>query len=155
MSLLIRQRVFSWSDTYDVYDENQQPRYFIKTEYFTLGHRIHIYDLSMSELAYIEQKILVFRPTFDLYVHGGYLGQIARRFFSFSDSYDIDVGDLSVEGDLFGWDYDILRSSSRIGAIEHKILSWGDTYVLEYANPSDELALLTLVIAIDAAHCSR
>ena len=42
MKLLIRQRVFSWSDTYDVYDEAGTPKYYVKAEVFTLGHRIHV-----------------------------------------------------------------------------------------------------------------
>ena len=28
MRLLIKQRVFSWTDSYDVYDENENPKYF-------------------------------------------------------------------------------------------------------------------------------
>ena len=43
MKLLIRQRVFSWSDTYDVYDETGSPKYYVKAEVWTLGHRIHVY----------------------------------------------------------------------------------------------------------------
>ena len=43
MKLLIKQRVFSWSDTYDVYDENGNPKYFVKNEIFALLHRIHVY----------------------------------------------------------------------------------------------------------------
>ena len=30
MQLLIKQRVFSWSDTYDIYDEDGNQKYFIK-----------------------------------------------------------------------------------------------------------------------------
>ena len=37
MRLLIKQRVFSWSDTYDIYDENENIRYFVKAEVFALG----------------------------------------------------------------------------------------------------------------------
>ena len=44
MKLLIRQRVFSWSDTYDVYDETGSPKYYVKAEVWTLGHRIHVYE---------------------------------------------------------------------------------------------------------------
>ena len=29
MRLLIKQRVFSWTDTYDVYDENENAKYFV------------------------------------------------------------------------------------------------------------------------------
>ena len=33
MQLLIKQRVFSWTDTYDVYDEHENPKYFVKAEF--------------------------------------------------------------------------------------------------------------------------
>ena len=33
-------------------------------------------------------------------------------------------------------------------------LHWGDTYVIDYQDPADELMTLLLVIAIDAANCS-
>ena len=36
MKLLIKQRVFSWTDTYDVYDEYDEPKYFVKAEMFRL-----------------------------------------------------------------------------------------------------------------------
>lgn len=44
MRLLIKQRVFSWTDSYDVYDENENAKYFVKAEFFSLGHQLHIYD---------------------------------------------------------------------------------------------------------------
>lgn len=37
MKLLIKQRVFSWTDTYDVYDEDGNPKYFVKAEFFCSG----------------------------------------------------------------------------------------------------------------------
>ena len=39
MKLLIKQRVFSWTDTFDVYDQEGIPRYFVKGEFFSLGHK--------------------------------------------------------------------------------------------------------------------
>ena len=35
MRLLIKQRVFSWTDSYDVYDENENAKYFVKAEFFS------------------------------------------------------------------------------------------------------------------------
>ena len=32
MRLLIKQRVFSWTDTYDVYDEHENRKYYVKTD---------------------------------------------------------------------------------------------------------------------------
>ena len=53
MQLLIKQRVFSWTDTYDVYDEHENPKYFVKAEFFALGHQIHVYDKSGQDDTYV------------------------------------------------------------------------------------------------------
>ena len=52
MQLLIKQRVFSWTDTYDVYDEHENPKYFVKAEFFALGHQIHVYERVERKLAW-------------------------------------------------------------------------------------------------------
>ena len=36
MKLLIKQRVFSWTDTYDIYDEYGNVRYFVKGDFSRL-----------------------------------------------------------------------------------------------------------------------
>lgn len=37
MKLLIKQRVFSWTDSYDIYDESGNVRYFVKAEFLSLA----------------------------------------------------------------------------------------------------------------------
>ena len=45
MRLLIKQRVvLPGQIPYDVYDENENPKYFVKAEFFSLGHQLHVYD---------------------------------------------------------------------------------------------------------------
>ena len=51
MQLLIEQRVFSWSDTYDIYDEQGNQKYFVKNELISLGHRLHVYDAAHNEIS--------------------------------------------------------------------------------------------------------
>ena len=48
MKLLMKQRVFSWTDTYDVYDEAGNKKYFVKAELFRLGHQICLLYTSPS-----------------------------------------------------------------------------------------------------------
>ena len=50
MRLMIKQRVFAWTDTYDIYDEYGNPKYFVKTEFFNIGHHMHIYDMYDQEI---------------------------------------------------------------------------------------------------------
>lgn len=155
MKLLIKQRVFSWSDTYDVYDENGNVKYFVKAEIFTLGHQIHVYDRNHQELAAIHQRILTFLPAFEVEIGGRFIGTIQKKFTLFCPKYEIDYNGWRVEGDFMSWDYDVYSGCCPIIHISKELFHWGDTYVIHISDPADELMGLLLVIAIDAANCSK
>ena len=85
MELLIRQRVFSWTDTYDVFDASGNAKYFVKGEFFSLGHKIHIYDKeSGRELGCVSQRLLTLLPTFDISVNGQVVGTVKKKFTFFT-----------------------------------------------------------------------
>lgn len=155
MRLLIKQRVFSWTDTYDVYDENENARYFVKAEFFTLGHQIHVYDQNGQEVGSIHQRLFTFLPAFEARIGGRDAGTIQKQLSFFKPKYEIDYNGWRVEGDFLGWDYDVLEGCRAIAHISKELLHWGDTYVIEFDRPEDELLCLLLVIAIDAANCSQ
>lgn len=156
MRLLIKQRVFSWSDTYDVYDQYDEARYFVKAEMFSFGHQIHVYDKRTGrEVGSIHQKLLAFLPQFEIVIDGIPVGAIRKEFSFFTPRYHVDFCDWEVEGDFLGWDYQAYQGEKQVLAVSKELFHWGDTYVLEYSNASDEIPGLLLTIAIDAANCSN
>ena len=156
MELLIRQRVFSWTDSYDVYDASGQARYFVKAELFSFGHQIHIYDKRTgAELGSVRQKLFTLLPTFELVMNGRTVGIIRKKFTLFTQDYQVEYRGWDVEGDFLGWDYRVMERGRPIMDISKQWLAWGDTYTLRYANPADEFPGLLLVIAIDAANCDH
>lgn len=153
--LLIRQRVFSWTDTYDVYDEYGNPVYFVKADFFSIGHRIRIFDKQTGqELGLIQERVLSFLPRFELFSGGQSYGMIQQRFSMFRPKFDIDCNGWHVEGDFWEWNYDVFSGNYPVMHIRKEPFRWGDTYVLDIANDNDELIALMLAIAIDAAKCS-
>lgn len=154
MQLLIKQKVFSFTDTYDVYDSAGNPRYYVKAEFFTIGHRIHVYDMSGNELGVIKQKVLTFMPSFEIEISGKYYGRVVKRFTMFKPKYDVDYNGWRIEGNFMGWDYDVYDGSHAVMHISKELFRWGDTYVIDIMNHEEELMGLMLVIAIDAANCS-
>lgn len=155
MQLLMKQRVFSWSDSYDVYDEWGNAKYFVKAEFFSLGHQLHVYDSNDNEIGVIREKLLTFLPAFDIDINGEIIGRIQRKFTFLNPKYEVDYNGWHVEGDFLGWNYDVYEGCSMVLRISKQLLQWGDTYVIDFANPEDELAGLLLVIAIDAANCTH
>ncbi len=155
MRLLIKQRVFSWTDTYDVYDEDENIKYFVKSELFSFGHKIHVYDTYENEVGMIREKLISFLPVFEMEIGGKILGKIEKKFSLFKPRYEVECNGWSIEGDLMEWNYDVYDGDRVVVQITKEWLSWGDTYVLDISDPEDELLGLLLVIAIDAANCDR
>ena len=81
MKLLIKQRVFSWTDTYDIYDEDGNVRYFVKGDFFSIGHRLRVFDSSQNEIGLIQEKLLHLLPTFEVYVGGQFYGKFPENTF--------------------------------------------------------------------------
>ncbi|MBO5238667.1 MAG: hypothetical protein J6B50_07830 [Lachnospiraceae bacterium] len=155
MKLLIKQRVFSWTDTYDIFDEQGNAKYFVKAEFLALGHQLHVYDAGQREIGNIQQRIISFLPTFDIETVNGIVGSIQKKFTLFHPEYEVNYNGYRVEGDFLGWEYDVYQGSSVVMHISKELLNWGDTYVIDILNPRDEILGLMLVIAIDAANCSN
>ncbi len=155
MKLLIKQRVFSWTDTYDIYDEFGNVRYFVKADFFSLGHRIRVFDVYDNEIAVIYERLFSLLPKFEIEIGGRIIGTIQKKFTLFRPKYELDYNGWRVEGDFLSWNYDVYEGCSSVIHISKEIWHWGDTYVIDIANPKDELMGILLVIAIDAANCSN
>ncbi len=156
MELLIKQRVFSWTDSYDVYDQSGRAKYFVKAQFLSLGHQIHIYSKATGErLGSVKERLFTLLPTFDIVIGDRTVGTIRRKFTLFTKDYEVDFRNWDVEGDFLGWDYQVVQGSRRIMSISKQWLTWGDTYVLRYSDSANEFPGLLLVIAIDAANCSH
>lgn len=159
MQLHIRQRIFSWTDSYDVYDDTGEARYEVRSAFFSLGHQIHIYDKhadeSHEEVGCIRQKLFTLLPTFEIEIGGRVVGTIRKKFTLFSENYEVDYRGWDVEGNFLGWDYKVMQGDMEIMSISKEVLNWTDTYTLRYSSPANEIPGLLLVLAIDAANCSH
>ena len=155
MRLMIKQRVFSWGEKFDIYDEQGNVKYFVKGEIFSLGHQMHVYDAYDREVGSVHQQLFTFRPKFDIVMGGVTRGTIVKQFTFFKEQYDVDFNGWYVQGDFMDWDYDVYAGNRPIIHISKELFTWGDTYVIDVENPADELMGLMLVLAIDAANCSH
>ena len=156
MQLLIKQRIFSWGDSYDVYDETGDARYFVKGKVFSLGHQIHVFDkVTGQEVGAIKQRLLTWLPKFDIMINGNIVGTISREFTFLKPKYHVDFRGWEVDGDFLGWDYSARCGDYEVLSVSKELFNWSDTYVMNYCNPADEIPGLMLVLAIDAVNCSK
>jgi uncharacterized protein YxjI len=159
MELHIRQRIFSWGDSYDVFDDSGEARYEVRSAFFSLGHQIHVYDKradeTRDEVGSIRQKLFTLMPTFEIEIGGRVIGTVRKKFTLLRQNYEVDYRGWDVEGDFLGWDYKVVQAHREVLSITREIWNWSDTYTLRFRDPADEIPGLLLVLAIDAANCSH
>ena len=141
MKLLFKQRLFSWFDSYDIYDEAGNTVYVVKGQ-LSWGHKLVIYDAYGNEVGMVVQKVLTFLPKFEIYKNGSYIGCLSNGW--------------HIDGTFMEWDYSILdQSGYSIARVSKELFHMTDTYVIDVQDPGNALDALMFVLAIDAEKCSR
>ena len=156
MKLLFKQRMFSWFDSYDIYDEAGNTVYTVKGQ-LSWGHCFKIYDANENCVGTVKQRVFTFLPAFDIYDEkDNMLGTIVKEFSFFKPKFTIDFNGWYVDGDFFEWDYSIVDSIGvSVATVSKEVWNWTDTYSIDVVSPEDALHALMLVLAIDAEKCSR
>lgn len=155
MRLLFKQRLFSWFDSYDIYDEAGNTMFTVKGQ-LAWGHRLKIFDAYNNEIGIVQERVLTFLPKFEIYMNNQYMGCITKEFSFLKPRFNIDFNGWHVEGNFFEWDYNIVNDFGQcVAVVSKELFNWTDTYVIDVYNPQDVLAALMLVLAIDAEKCSR
>jgi len=151
MKLYIKQRVFSWTDKFSVKDEYGNNRYFVQGELFSWGKKLHVSDAFDREVVFIQQKVWSWNPRYFVYINGVQVAEIVREFTFFKPRYSVLGLGWDIDGEFFSHDYTAVKNGRPIVSISKEWFTWGDSYVLDIADPRDELPALAVVLAIDCA----
>ena len=155
MRLIFKQRLFSWFDSYDIYDEAGNVVYTVEGK-LSWGHCLHILNSVGEHIGTVQERVLTFLPKIEMYVGENYVGCIQKEFTFFTPRFDIDCNGWQVEGNFMGWDYAVTEAcGAPVVRITKELFNWTDTYVIDVADPGNALCVLMLVLAIDAEKCSR
>lgn len=155
MKMQFKQRLFSWFDSYDIYDENGGILFTVEGK-LSWGHCLHILNAAGEHIGTVQEKVLTFLPQFELYAYGEYLGCLRKEFTLFTPRFTIDCSDWEIEGSWTEWDYSVVSPSQGLVAVVGKeLFQWTDTYAIDVPDPDNALCVLMVVLAIDAEKCHR
>ncbi len=155
MKLLFKQKLFSWLDSYNIFDEAGNTVFSVKGK-LAWGHSFRVYDKDGREVGAVKEKVLTFLPKYEIYIEGEHVGEIKKHFTLFRPKFTVDYMGWQVDGNLFEWDYTVLDiMGSPVARVTKEFLNWTDTYSIDVEYEDNALAVLMLVLAIDAEKCSR
>lgn len=155
MKLLFKQRMFSWFDSYDIYDESGQVAFTVKGR-LAWGHLLEIYDAYGNHAGTLKEEIFHLRPQFSMYIGDRLIGQIRKEWTFFKPVFTLDCNGWQVTGDWTEWNYTVTDPYGQLVMhAEKQLFNWTDTYSIECFRPEDALVSLMIVLAIDAVKCSE
>lgn len=153
MKLYIKQKVFSFTDRFSIYDVSGNPKYWAESALFSWAKRLHVFDEAGEEVITIKQEIWNWLPTYAVFYKGTQFAVIRGKF-TFKPRFEIEGPGWLVQGNLIGLEYTISDGEQEIAAIHKKWMSWGDSYEVEIFDDINELPVLAVVLGIDAAKAS-
>ncbi|MDR0883840.1 MAG: hypothetical protein LBN05_04455 [Oscillospiraceae bacterium] len=149
MKLYIKQKVFKLAPEFTVKDAAGNDRWFVQGKWISLDREHTIYNTAGQPVARIYREVFRLMHHYHLEIQGREVAEIVRQFSLFRPRFDITGSGLQVEGDWFAHDYTVFAGNAPIMHISKEWFTWGDSYVLDIADPQHELLALGVALAID------
>lgn len=154
MKLFMQQNGFVWGKPFPLCDKSGRTRYTITSEAYSLGKRLHVFDLAGREAIHIRQVIPSMFPTFEIEVYGRPIGSIVKDPTFFEPQFLIQSLNWEISGVITLYDYEIfcqnvVLASSRPVASEN-----GPQIVYDSFDRSDKLTALAVMLTINCCMLS-
>lgn len=160
MRYVMKQKLFCWGDDFLIKTAEGADAFFVDGRTFSLGNKLSFRDRQGNELAFIQQKLLAWGPTYQIY-RGGVLAAVVKKtlFTLFRCRFTVDVpgpDDLEAAGDFLDMEYTFTRGSQRVAEVSKRWFSWTDTYGVDIAEGEDDVLILASTVVIDmVCHADR
>ncbi len=151
MKLYIKQKVFSWTDKFNVADEAGNILFSAEGELFSWGKKLHIYDNSGREVAFIRQKIMSWLPRYYVEINSAVVATAVKDFTFFRQSYHLEGLPWRMDGDFWAHEYLLSDGGRDIMRMSKAWFTWGDSYELDIYNPQNAILCLAVALAVDCA----
>lgn len=152
MELLIRNKWVSFSGSSSVKDINENDKFFVQGQAFSLSRKKYVQSLEHKDLYMVRNKIFYFFERKALVYNNKeeIVARVKRKFFSLHDHYRIEssLGDLQIRGNIFEFNYSITLNGKEVGHIARRV-SVRDSFVLTLDDDLEAAFFVALVIAID------
>lgn len=152
---VIRERLFSIGDDFDVLDEHGNKAFHVDGKVLSVRNKVIVEDPSGAEVASVHRHLVAMRPTYQITIGGEKAAEVRKKLFTpFREKFTIDVpgpDDLEMQGDLLDHEYVIERGGDEVAAVSKRWLTIRDTYAVQIGPDVDPLLILCSVLALDLA----
>jgi len=149
MKLYIKQKIFTWFASYDVFNENNEIEYRIRGK-MDWGRNVDIFKQDGRLVGNVKQQALAWLTTVHLNLDGQSIGRVRREWSWFRPKFKVEYNDWQIEGDFLRFNYVVKDATGNvIITCQRKWFTIADAYEIDIANHVDPVVALMMVMAID------
>lgn len=154
MRYILKQRFFTFKDTYAIMDDKGYDHYHVRSKFFTIGKKFWISTPAGQEIFFLKQKLFHFFPHYNIIANGEVVAKakVSPRLFKKCLKVSSDVyGDYIIKGDIFGWDFNFNKDDTVVAMTSKKIMQIADSYTIDISPSEKDYFILALAVLLDAA----
>lgn len=148
----IREKFWSWDNSFVITDEQGVPCFQVQGKVFSWGDKLSFQDMRGQEQAFISQELFSFMPKYSIERRGRKFAEVLKEWSWFNKKFTLDVpgpNDYHIEGSFWEHDFQFLRGGRVVARISKKLFAWTDSYSVEIQDVEDDVAILCTCIVID------
>lgn len=150
MSTFYIKQAFSIRDSFEIKDSDNQPVWRAEGKMWSWKRILQIQDLDGHEVLRIEQKLWSFLPTYHIYLGDELVAEVKKKMTFFKAGYQITPSDWTIEGDVWGYNFDISDDETPIAHVKKTVFSWTDHYEIDVLDDQHALISCAFVIVVNA-----
>ena len=153
----MKQKLFSFGNDFVIKDRDGNDRFFVDGKAISIGDKLSFQDMKGNELAFIRQKLLAFKKTYEIY-HGSDLAAVVKenwlQFINYRFTVDVNgdgagPGDLEITGNFLAREYEFTRDGQKVATVSRRWFSMTDSYGVDVANEADAVLILACTVVVD------
>ena len=152
MRYVMKEKLWAMGNDFVIKDENGNDVFMVDGRAFSLGQKLSFQDTHGSELAFIAQKLLSFKKTYEIYRDSRLFASVVKELSFFKDKFAVDVpgpNDYEVRGNFLDHEYTFIRSGREVAYLSKEYFAWTDTYGVDITQGEDDITILATAVVID------
>ncbi len=140
----------SLKDRYALFTADHEPAFFIEGNVMDTAYKIM--DAQENEIMVVKKKLIAIMPEYSVFEGRREIASFKKKLKLTKTEIIGKVGgrELTIKGDMFAYNFDILLGDETIGTVDTELTAWGNCYRIESFSKSNVNIIVAIAAIVEA-----
>lgn len=143
------QKILSINPKFDIYTDKHEPVYHVDGNITRLDFKVK--NSAGTEVAEIKKKLIAILPEYTILQNGSEVGQLKKKLKLTSPELvgTLNGQEFKLQGDLMGFNFDVMLDGKCIGRIDTAQTIWADCYRIQILDENYKDLMIAIAVICD------